>query len=276
MKRRLTDMAEENAEIILKTEKDAEIRTVNEEIAGLLGLENAPSDIGAFDISNISGKEPVGAFAYWADGDFRKENYRHIKMDAVAGPDDYAMMRELVRRTFGKSKGNEDGAEGKGQGAGRNVDAPIENRNVTVPDMIIIDGGKGQLQAALLAMAESGIRTEVVSIAKDPDRGFLPGQDTPIDLEDGSRAALLLKRIRDEAHRFAISYHKKRRSLRTFESPLEKIHGIGKKRRLALLRHFGSIDSLRNSSLDELMSLKGFNRKLAEKISESVKNNKEG
>jgi excinuclease ABC subunit C len=269
MKRRLTDMAEENAEILLKTEKDAEIRTVNEEIAGLLGLENAPSDIGAFDISNISGKEPVGAFAYWADGDFRKENYRHIKMDAVAGPDDYAMMRELVRRTFGKP-------EVRGHRPEEGSQNDNDGRSLPFPGLIIIDGGKGQLQAALLALAECGIGTEVVSIAKDPDRVFSPERDSPIDLEDGSRAALLLKRIRDEAHRFALSYHKKRRSLRTFESPLEKIRGIGKKRRLALLRHFGSIDAVRNSSLEELMSLKGFNRKLAEKISQSVKNNKEG
>ncbi len=259
IKRRLTDMAGENAEILLKTEKDSGTRTVNDEIAGILGLEGAPSDIGAFDISNISGKEPVGSFVYWADGDFRKENYRHIRMDAVAGPDDYAMMREMVRRTF---KRTEDGSQ--------KSEEDYDGRVLPVPDLVIIDGGKGQLEAALRAMDEWGIRTGVMSIAKDPDRGLLPGQDTPVNLEDGSRAALLLKRIRDEAHRFAISYHKKLRALRTFESPLDKIPGIGKKRRLALLRHFGSVDSIRNSSPDELMSLKGVNRKLAEIITASL------
>ena len=205
-------------------------------------LRKIPVDIGAFDISNISGKEAVGAFVYWSDGDFIKEKYRHIKMDTVRGPDDYAMMREMIMRT-------------------------IKNLENNLPDLIIVDGGKGHLDTALKVLKEKSINDiDIVGIAKDPDRVFLPKGKSPVTIEDGKASSSMLKKIRDEAHRFAVSYHRKVRAKRTFESPLEKITGIGKKRRFELLKHFGSIEAIKNSTIEDISTLKGFNRKIAEKI----------
>lgn len=120
------------------------------------------------------------------------------------------------------------------------------------------------------ALAELGLKTNIISIAKDPDRAFIPGRAAPVGLEDGQRGQLLLKRIRDEVHRFAISYHKKLRARRMLESPLEKIPGIAKKRRLELLRHFGSIEGIRRATVEEIAGLKGFNRVIAARLIESL------
>jgi len=246
LKRKLVAMAEENARILLRSELEGRKMEVMEETAAFLHLEDTPADIGAFDISNIAGSEPVGSFVYWHAGGFRKEKYRHIKMDAVKGPDDYAMMKEMVRRT-------------------------MKNLEGRLADLVIIDGGRAHLDAAMEAFREAGgADFAVVGVAKDPDRVFLPDTDNPLSLEGGGGAALLLRRIRDEAHRFALSYHKKLRSRRVFASRLEKIPGVGKKRRFALLRHFGSIEAIRNASVEEIASLKGFNRTIAGKISGSL------
>ncbi|MBI5640307.1 MAG: excinuclease ABC subunit UvrC [Nitrospirae bacterium] len=241
LKRELVAMAEENAEILLRNEQERADTLMND-IAELLHLRNVPNDIGAFDISNISGKEAVGAFVYWGEGNFRKGRYRHVRMDAVKGPDDYAMMKEMVKRT-------------------------LKNPDNELPDLLIIDGGRAHLEAAAEVLREEKITDrEVVGLAKDPDRVFLRDEKIPVNLDDGRPAALLLRRIRDEAHRFAVAYHRKLRSKRVFESPLQKIAGVGKKRRFALLKHFGSIEAVRHSTAEEIASLKGFDRRLAEKI----------
>jgi excinuclease ABC subunit C len=282
LKKKLVMMAEENARLLSKTDLGPDRAASATGLAAFLGLDRIPEDIGAFDISNIAGKEPVGAFVYWADGSFEKEKYRHIKMDAVKGPDDYSMMKEMLKRTFQKSqaKSEESGDLLKGENTLHlTADAfPAEPHispltpdslrltAMTVPDLIIIDGGKGQLGAAEEAMEEMGIQTDVVAVAKDPDRVFLRGGDVPIGLEGADTPSLLLRRIRDEAHRFAVRYHKKRRAERTFESPLEKIPGVARKRRFALLQHFGSIEAIRNAPVAEIAGLKGFHMKIAEKI----------
>lgn len=241
MKRKLVEMAEENAEILMRSERETVGGTLLEEMAFFLRLRKVPDDVGAFDISNISGREAVGAFVCWSEGDFRKEKYRHIKMDAIKGPDDYSMMKEMIRRT-------------------------IKSLEYNLPDLTIIDGGSAHLDAALEVFDENKIDRDIVAVAKDPDRVFLRGDKSPLSLDDGKASSLLLKKIRDEAHRFAIRYHKKLRTKRTFESPLEKIQGIGKKRRFALLRHFGSIDAIKSATAEEISRINGLNRTLAEKI----------
>ena len=241
IRRRLVEMARENAEILSGSAKDFDPGGIMKEVAAFLRLKKVPEEIGAFDISNISGSEPAGSFVCWAGGDFKKEKYRHIRMDAVPGPDDYSMMREMVRRTIISLEGN-------------------------MPDLVLIDGGRGHLEAAAAVFEEHKIDRDIVGIAKDPDRAFLKDSAVPISLEGGGAASLLLRKIRDEAHRFAVTYHKKLRSKRVFESPLEKVPGIGKKRRFALLRHFGSIDAVRKASLEEISEIKGFNKKIAAKI----------
>ena len=171
--------------------------------------------------------------------------YRHMKIKTVKGMDDYAMIEEITGRV-------------------------IRNLGEKLPTLIIIDGGRGQLEAAKKAFDESGVKSaEIISIAKKPDRAFALSLDKPVDLEDNlqsSPSSLLLKKIRNEAHRFAITFHRKLRDKRLMESPLKKIQGIGEKRRLALLRHFGSIEGIRQAGIDDIAVIKGFNIKTAEKL----------
>jgi excinuclease ABC subunit C len=146
----------------------------------------------------------------------------------------------------------------------------INNLGEDIPGLLIIDGGRGHLSAARTAIGRTTASlkkpVEIAAIAKDPDRAFLMQTDEPVDLEDRSRASLLLKSIRDEAHRFAVDYHRKLRSRQLLTSPLEDIDGIGKKRRLELLRVFGSIENIRNADIKDIIKIKGFHRKLAQKI----------
>ncbi len=263
IKKGLVEMAEENAKVLCISEKVQDERSVIKELAATMNLHKIPENIGAFDISNISGKEAAGAFVFWENGAFRKENYRHIKMDSVKGPDDYSMMKEMLRRTLKKT-----GVRGQGSGV---RDEDKNKEIIVIPDLIIIDGGREHLNAALQVMKELDIDIDVIGVAKDPDRAFLPDKEFPVSLEDGRPASVLLKRVRDEAHRFAITYHKKLRTKRVFESILEKIPGIGRKRRFELLRHFGSIEAIRQASAEEISVIKGFNKVIAEKVLESLK-----
>jgi excinuclease ABC subunit C len=195
----------------------------------------------------------------YENGKFDKDGYRQFKIRTVKGIDDFAMIGEVVGRYL---KGlSENGGE--------------------VPDLLLIDGGRGQLSSAVEAMRPFDIPVEIASIAKakndtsksgrphvqkDLDRIYLPGKRTPVYLEPALDTTHLLQRIRDEVHRFAITYHKKLRAKRTLQSPLEEVKGIGKARRLELLKHFNSIDAIRKASADEIASLKGMNRQVAEKL----------
>ncbi|MDI6744767.1 MAG: excinuclease ABC subunit UvrC [Thermodesulfovibrionales bacterium] len=235
-------MADENAMTTFKSRGKTDIKETMEALKKRLALRIVPQSIGAIDVSTISGSESVGSFVYWSEGEFKKDMYRHMKIRTVQGMDDYAMIEEIAGRV-------------------------IKNLGEKLPSLIIIDGGMGQLEAAKKAFNKSGIKAAVlISIAKKPDRAFALSIDKSVDLEDKTPSSLLLKRIRDEAHRFAISFHRKLRDKRLMESPLEKIHGIGKKRRLALLRHFGSIEDIRKAGIDDISGIKGFNRKTAEKL----------
>jgi excinuclease ABC subunit C len=234
-------MASENAKIRMKEKRETKLDLLME-IREKLRLDKLPAGIGAFDVSTISGNESVGAFVYWKGGEFNKDLYRRLRIKTVQGIDDYSMMGEIVERI-------------------------MKNLDDNIPDLIIIDGGKGQLETAKRVLDKNkALFPEppmVIAIAKDPDRAFLPDSEEPVDLNDGTSSSLLLKRIRDEAHRFAIGYHRKLRLKGLMESPLEKIPGVGKKRRLILLRHFGSIEAIRNATIDEITSLKGFHKRIA-------------
>jgi excinuclease ABC subunit C len=249
-------MASENARQLLFSHKPG---TLSREITILrqrLGLRIQPPRIDAVDVSNISGSEAAGALVAWDNGEFLKDAYRLFKIKTVEGIDDFAMIGEVVRRYF------KDLTEsGKG-----------------LPGLLLIDGGKGQLESALKAIEQFRRSVEVVAIAKArnglPDRLYLPGKKSPIPLEPSLSAFKLLQRIRDEAHRFVITYHKKLRAKRVIESPLEKVKGVGKKRRLLLLRHFGSVDAIRKASIEEIASVKGMNKTVAERIKESLEEKK--
>ncbi len=248
----LLAMAEENARVFFE-ERSIKAERLMREIKDLLDLPSIPESIGAFDISTTSGKESTGGFIWYQGGEFLKERYRHVKVlyeevivdrdshgtsggevTVRTAPNDYAMLEELIKRV-------------------------IDNLGGEMPDLLIVDGGPGQLEI-LRRTVESKkeiINTPpmLVAIAKDPDRAFLV-DGRIINLEGLSGpdedAALLLRRIRDEAHRFAIMYHRKLRQKRLRQSLLEEIPGIGKKRRLELLRLYGSLDAIRKADPQEI------------------------
>ena len=232
----------ENAEEAIKghgkkmEEKDKEVK----ELQQMFDLPVIPDKIEAFDISNIFGAGAVGSVVVWSGGKFRKDEYRHYKIKTVAGIDDFAMMQEVVRRRYSKVPDEEtdEGSE--------------------LPDLIIIDGGKGQLNASIEALEGVGIKDiGIVGLAKARedklDRIFLPGRSEAMELDMLSPAPHLLQRIRDEAHRFAISYHRKLRGKEAMLSGLDNIKGIGRGRKLALLKYFGSMEALRVATVEELM-----------------------
>ena len=242
----LLRMANENAEQIAKSKKDMKGDERMKAMKERLHLPYLPHTIGAFDVSTTSGTESVGAFICWRENEFVKDYYRHVRIKGVPGVDDYSMMSELITRT-------------------------LRNLGEKTPDLIVIDGGKGHLEIARAVIEakritlSDGRQPMLIAVAKDPDRAFTLSSDV-VDLEDGSPWSLLLKKIRDEVHRFAVTFHRKLRDKRLMKSPLEEIFGIGKKRRFELLRFFGSIDAIRNASIEEIACIKGFNRKVAENV----------
>ncbi len=249
-KKELVAMAAENAVFTWREKKEVKTAELLDELKEKLELEKKPEDIGAFDVSAISGSEAVGAFVYWAGGMFQKEKYRRLRVRTVKGVDDYSMMEEIIGRTIANLEGN-------------------------LPDLVIVDGGKGHLETArrVIGMNLRALKNPpmLIAVAKDPDRAFLTTSDGPVDLEDKRQSSLLIKSIRDEVHRFAVSYHRKLRGKGLLRSPLEGIPGIGKKRRLALLRVFGSMENVRSASVEEIQKVEGFNRKVAENLSSALR-----
>ncbi len=256
-------MADDNAMYAFNRIKETKVDDALVGLKELLNLSAVPRRIGAVDISNISGSEAVGAVILFEEGKFNRNDYRHFRIKTVKGIDDFAMIGEVVERYMSHL---------------------IENEG-DMPDLMLIDGGRGQLESALKAVKRSGLDPDVAAMAKAKTRGlkgsgsgvrtdreriYLPGKRAPLYLDPSLRSTLLLQKIRDEVHRVAISYHRKLRAKRTLESPLEKVKGIGKTRRLLLLKHFGSIEAIREASVDEIASLKTMNRKLAETLKQQI------
>jgi excinuclease ABC subunit C len=200
--------------------------------------------IEAFDISNISGTDATGSLVTFENGIPDKKNYRHFRIKTVVGADDYAMMEEVVGRAYSRRK-----EEGK-----------------RMPDLILLDGGKGQLNAAMNSIFRLGLDMNMASIAKEFEYIFIPGRETPVILPRDSKALKLLQRIRDEAHRFALGYHRKLRGKKFSESELDRIPGIGEKKKRSLLKHFGSLEKLRGADVSEIVKIRGITRKDAENI----------
>ncbi len=262
-KLKLLKMAESNAVEALKKRAEAHALRSNllEELKARLHLRNTPDRIEAFDISNIGGTEAVGAMVTFRDGVPDKNSYRLFKIKGLEGPDDYAMMEQVLSRRYKKIEGGEA---------------------LPVPGLILVDGGKGQLNIAVKVLEELGLKgVEAAALAKEKPDGFLakarpkgervylPNVKDPILLKEGSRPDLLLRRIRDEVHRFAISYHRKLRS--KISSKLDEIPGIGGKKKKALLERFGDIEAIREADIEELKKIPGITEKLALKIKEALK-----
>lgn len=224
------------------------------EIQKELKLPRLPERMECYDISNIQGKMAVGSMVVFDKGKPKPAHYRRFRIKTVAGADDYAMLQEILQRRFGRSLQSGESAASSW---------------AVIPDFVLIDGGKGQLNAARSAMAAAGAGTvPVAGLAKENEEIFVPGQSAPVTLPPGSPARQMLQHLRDEAHRFALGYHRRVRMKESFVSALDNIPGIGQKRKRALLRKFGSVQALRDANEAELAAAEGMNLGLAKKVKE--------
>jgi excinuclease ABC subunit C len=257
---RLVNMVAKNAEIARNQQE--QVKGALLEVKDYLGIPKIPRYIEAFDISNISGKLAVGSMVVFEDGAPKKSNYRRYKIE-TPGPDDYAMMREVLTRRYKKLADAESVDE---KGISKNKDEPR-------PDLIVIDGGKGQLNVAVGVLKSLNLTNiPVIGLAKEFEHIFIPGFQTPIILPGNSKALHLLMRVRDEAHRFAVTYHKKLRSKEIEGSPLDHIPGVGPKRKLRLIRHFGSMENIQKATPHEIAEVGGISQKLALLIHRELQN----
>ena len=231
------------------------------ELQDRLGLDDAPLRIECFDISNTGPTEAVGSMVVFEDGLPKRSDYRRFAIKWSRGQDDFANLGEVVRRRFTRYL-DEQQAELESRG---------RRKFAYPPNLVVIDGGKGQLNSALEVMDELGIDdVAVVALAKRMEEIFVPGRSEPVIIPRGSEALYLLQHIRDEAHRFAITYHRKRRGKRMTQSALDNIAGLGEVRRKKLLRHFGSVKRIREASLEDLYEVRGLPKSVAEAVHEAL------
>ena len=259
-KRRLQELADENARHALVTEQAAtdqkRARRVEalEELREALNLESLPLRIECYDISHAMGQDPVGSMVVFQDAFARKADYRKFGIRTAGDdPDDFAAMAEVISRRFARLS----------DGTGQTHDASF----AATPNLVVIDGGKGQLSAALAAMQAYDLpRVAVIALAKRIEEVYVPGRPDPIVLSRHNPGLQLLQRIRDEAHRFALDFHRQRRESRGFESIFDDLEGIGPARRRALLNHFGSVDEMLGATQEELEGVPGVPAKTARRI----------
>jgi len=251
---RLVDLAAANARLLLDElliQKKGYSERVTKSVQALkddLSLARSPRTIACVDISNTGETDSVGSLVYFSNGKPLKSEYRHFKIKGVSGQDDFAMMREIVGRYFHRLK--------------------EEEKNP--PDLLVVDGGKGQLSSVRKEIASFGFENQnLIGLAKRLEEIYLPGHKEPLTIPKTSPGLILLKRVRDEAHRFAIEYNRKVRSKRTITSSLDKLEGIGPKRREILLKHFGSVKKLKEAPLEEIKAVKGIPANIAELVYKS-------
>jgi excinuclease ABC subunit C len=230
-------------------------------LAEALDLETPPKRIECYDISNIQGDSAVGSMVVFEDGRPRNDHYRHFRIKYVPGPNDFAMLQEVLRRRLERLESAQRREESDIVG-----DRSFTSR----PDLILIDGGKGQLSAALEVLEAAGYADiPTFALAKEHEEIFAPGRAEPIVQERNSPGMFLVQRIRDEAHRFAITHHRKVRARKALTSPLDSVEGIGPARKRALLRHFGSVQAIRDAPVDEIVKL-GIPERLAVRLKETL------
>jgi len=228
-----------------------------EELAAALSLSAPPLRIECYDISTIQGTNTVGSMVVFEEGRPRSGEYRRFRVKSVVGTDDYASHREVLRRRFYRALEAEEGV--------------AEELRWRLPDLVVIDGGLGQVNAARGVMDEFGLRDmPVIGLAKEREEVFMPGLPQPLVLPANSQALYLLQRLRDEAHRFAVTYHRKLRAKSQTKSVLDELPGVGPARKRSLLRVFGSSRQMRSATVDEIASVPGISRSLAERIHASL------
>jgi excinuclease ABC subunit C len=244
------------------------------ELADALELPRLPRRIECFDISNLQGTNTVASMVVFEEGKPAKREYRRFKIRTVEGSNDFASMGEVIRRRFRRAAGAQAEAIGEATAEGADPEAAAaeavdaEARKwAALPDLVIVDGGKGQLSAALEALDEVGWTGQpIAALAKENEELFLPGRATSVILPRDSQALFLVQRLRDEAHRFAVTFHRERRAKTTFHSRLDDVRGIGPKRKQALLRHFGTVKAIKEAPPEELARVAGISATLAGQI----------
>ena len=253
-----------NARLSYEKEQDAEEQQQRalEDLQKRLRLQVLPRRIECFDISNISGTQSVGSMVCFTDGQPDKQRYRRYRIRTLEGPNDYGMMLEVLQRRYRRALAEDD-----------------------LPDLLMVDGGKGQLSMAVRILEELGLsELDVVGIAKSrlkvdetsgdrwhsDEKFYRPGRKNAVTFPNHAPALFLLQRVRDEAHRFAVTYHKKLRSKQRLHSSLEDIAGVGEKRKVQLLRHFGSLKQVREASLDDLQAVPGVPQRVAAAVYEAL------
>ena len=257
-RRQLLEVAQENAQFVLESAYPAEemrrrrLEGAAARLAGHLGLEEVPYRLECFDVSNFHGTDAVASMVVFEDGKPRKDQYRRYRIRTVRGADDYAMLKEAMFRRFRPL--THQGAAGKRR-----------------PDLVVVDGGKGQLNAALEIFDQLALDFPVIGLAKREEAIYLPGEPQPLELERDDQALYLLQRLRDEAHRFAVNYHRRLRHRGSLRSQLEDIPGVGPQRRGVLLRHFGSVEAIKASEVEDLAALPGMNYRVARAIKDFMK-----
>ncbi|EOU1749899.1 excinuclease ABC subunit UvrC [Clostridium perfringens] len=266
-KKNLLDMVRNNAKIMLDQfkEKMVEEKELNKsaltELADVLGLDSLPARIEAYDISNIQGVDSVGTMVVFENGKAKNSDYRRFKIKSVKGPNDYESMREILSRRFSH------GLEEVNKIKERNLEYS-KGKFCIFPDLIMMDGGKGQVNIALEVLKDFGIEIPVCGLVKDHKhrtRGIIFNNEE-ILIRRGSGLMNLITRVQDEVHRYAITYHRSLRDKRTLHSILEDIPRIGEKRRRNLLMKFGSIDNIKKASMEELLDTPGIDKRAAESI----------
>jgi excinuclease ABC subunit C len=258
-KRRLQELATQNARLALESEHAAveqtRLRRVEalEELREALNLESLPLRIECYDVSNIQEESPVGSMVVFQDAVPKKAHYRKFGIKGAAGQDDYAALAEVVSRRFARMRDVADAEYDEGFSA--------------TPNLVVVDGGKGQLSAVLAAMQAYDLpRVAVISLAKRAEEVFVPDRLEPIVLERHSPGLQLLQRVRDEAHRFALGFHRQRRETKAKESIFDTLPGVGPVRRRALLNHFGSAERFLAATQEELEGVPGMPAKTARSI----------
>lgn len=261
IRRQLVDISLANAKDYLEKQADRLIRKEDltfgavKQLCEIFNLKKQPRRIECYDISNISGSDKVASMVVFLDGDKASKHYRHFKIKTVKGANDFASMKEALTRRLRRIGEQEK-------------DLSFSEE----PNLIVVDGGKGQLSSALEAIVESGKSVDIISLAKREEEVFVPGQSESIVLPRDSLALKMLIRIRDEAHRFAIEHHRKLREKRQTESQLMKIEGIGEERAKNLLMHFRDIQKIETASVEELCEAKGISKSVAQNISRFFNN----
>ena len=258
-KRRLQELATENARLALKSEaavaEQKRLRRVEalEELREALNLESLPLRIECYDVSNIQEESPVASMVVFQDGLAKKGHYRKFGIKRAAGQDDYAALAEVISRRFARMRDV--------------ADEEYDESFAATPNLVVVDGGKGQLSAVLAAMQAFDLpRVAVISLAKRAEEVFVPDRPEPIVLDRHAPGLQLLQRIRDEAHRFALGFHRQRRDSKAKESIFDTLQGVGPARRRALLQHFGSAERFLAATQEELEGVPGMPQKTARSI----------